>query len=92
VSEQPIRTTKTVSTIRVVHVAKPRGTARKNPPSLGDLRAFVQACEGLPDDVHVHIQNGHLGESGRRDTTLSTSFECEPEQAEAIVSACGEGQ
>lgn len=57
--------------ITVRHVAHPFGRNRENPPSLADLRKFVELCEGLPDDVHVGIEKGHLDEGGRRSVTFS---------------------
>jgi hypothetical protein len=70
----PTRTTDTTTTTRVQHIAKPTdGSARhrrENGPHLGDLREFVAACEGLPDDVLVRITDGHMDEGGRYDVTL----------------------
>ena len=66
------RTTSLTEGTRVTHVARPLGRARISTPCLeigphlGDLRAFVAACEGLPDDLLVHIQRRHL------DVTLVT--------------------
>lgn len=52
--------TEDVTYIRTV--AKPYGQHRKGyPPSLGDLRAFVAACEGLPDDTTVRIDRQSMG-------------------------------
>lgn len=65
--------TKTVRTVR--HIAKPSYKARENPPHLSDLRAFVAACDGLPDDVLVRIDKGQLNESGRHDVTFSATLE-----------------
>lgn len=69
------RSTTSVTTTHVRYFAKPRGSSRKNPPSLGDLRAFVAACDGLPDDVDVRIQPGTLGESGRHDVEFSLRYD-----------------
>lgn len=62
------RTTNTIRTTTVRYTADPLGRARENPPHLGDLRAFVAECEGLPDDLPVRITDGHLNESGRHST------------------------
>ena len=67
------RTTSTVETTTVRYFAKPLGQARENGPHLSDLRAFVEACEGLPDDTKVTITKGHMGESGRYDVEFVAS-------------------
>ena len=46
---------------------------RPAPPTLGDLRAFVAGCEGLPDDLQVSIMHSSLNEGGRRVTTLEVA-------------------
>ena len=52
------------TTVRIV--AKPYGPNGKGyPPSLGDLRKFVAACEGLPDDTTVRINQESPGMDGR---------------------------
>lgn len=68
------RSTITTTTTRVQHVCRPLGRAQENGPHLADLRQFVQACVGLPDDARVQIDDGHLGESGRRDVTISVHY------------------
>jgi hypothetical protein len=67
-----IENTQTTTTVR--HTAKPSGRARENGPHLGDLRAFVAECEGLPDDVRVRFTDGYMGESGRYDVTIEASW------------------
>jgi hypothetical protein len=74
VSEAPSRTVSTVTTETVRHLAKPYGRNRENGPHLADLRAFVAACEGLPDDVLVRIENGYLDEGGRRNVTFTANY------------------
>lgn len=64
------RTDTTKRTINVYLVCKPFGRARTTGPSLRDLRDFVEACEGLPDDLAVTFDKGHMGEDGRYDVTL----------------------
>ena len=54
----------TATETRVRHIAQPLNN--ENGPHLGDLRAFVAACEGLDNDLRVHIDYGYLSESGRR--------------------------
>lgn len=71
----PSRTTTTRTTTNVRHVMQPVGVARKNPPTLGQLREFVAACEGLPDSIVVHVDIGQVREGGGRDITFSTSYE-----------------
>lgn len=60
-------------TVEVTHVGKPHGPTRENPPHLWDLRRFVEACEGLPDNLVVTIKVGvsEAKDAGRRDITLS---------------------
>ena len=65
------RTTTTTTTTRVQHFARPMGVARESGPHLHDLREFVDACDGLPEDVLVRISEGHIGEDGRNDVTIS---------------------
>jgi len=72
-------TTNTTST-RVQQVAKPSGVSRENGPHLGDLREFVDACDGLPEDIRVDITDGYMGESGRYDVTISLVYK-HPEEA-----------
>lgn len=66
----PRRTVSTVTTTTVRYLSKPFGRDRQNPPSLGDLRTFVSECEGLPDDLAVRIDKGHLDEGGRSTVTF----------------------
>ena len=66
----PTRTTASVTTTRVTHLAKPMGVARESGPHLKDLREFVDACDGLPEGIFVRIEKGHMGESGRYDVTI----------------------
>lgn len=68
------RGTHTKTTTYVRHVAK-QTRDRRNGPHLGDLREFVEAAEGLPDDVPVHIRQGYLTESGRRDVEFEIRYE-----------------
>jgi hypothetical protein len=68
------RSTHTETSTVVIHVAKPLGKERKNGPHLSDLRKFVEDCEGLPDDLLVHITNGYMSEGGRYDVTLKTTW------------------
>ena len=63
-----------VATTTVRHLAKPYGYAQENGPHLADLRAFVTACEGLPDDLRVRIEHGGMGESGRYNVTISVTL------------------
>lgn len=67
-SEQTWRRHWVTESVSVEHVAKPLN--RKNGPHLADLRDFVDACHGLSDDLKVHIEQGDLSESGRRDVTF----------------------
>ncbi len=67
----------------VRYIAIPAGRERANPPSLGDLRAFVQACDGLPDSAHVAIEPGSLDEGGRRDVVFSVRIVKEKEVTDA---------
>lgn len=68
------RSTSHTTTTTVRHIAKPLGRERGNPPHLGDLRAFVEMCEGLPDELGVFIKNGPLNEAGRYDTTFTVRY------------------
>jgi len=61
----------TMHTIEVTHVAKPEGSKRENPPHLHDLREFVEACDGLPDDMSVKITVGGSDNTGRKDVMFS---------------------
>lgn len=65
----PSVTSTTVTTKRARHHAKPDRTG-ENGPHLADLRAFVALCVDLPDEVLVHITDGHLDEGGRRTVTF----------------------
>jgi hypothetical protein len=65
------RTTTEFVTTRVQQVAKPTGISRENGPHLRDLREFVDACDGLPENVLVRFEKGHMSESGRHDVTIS---------------------
>ena len=67
---EPTRTEKTQKTVNVRYVAVPSGRARTITPSLGDLRALVDACEGLPDDNAVRIEPNA---GGRRNCTFSVN-------------------
>jgi hypothetical protein len=60
-------------TVEVTHIAKPHGVGRENPPHLWDFRRFVEACEGLPDDLTVTIVKGESAakDAGRHDLTFS---------------------
>jgi len=63
-------------------IAEPYGPTRENPPHLGDLRAFVALCEGMPDGAQVTITPGTLNEAGRRTTTfLAVYTRTEPEES-----------
>lgn len=55
----------------VRHVAQP--LKGENGPHLSDLREFVDACDGLPNDLLVRIDQGHLSESGSRNVTFRVS-------------------
>ena len=68
------RTTTETTVTRVSHVAKPAFKTRENGPHLSDLREFVTACEGLPDEVLVYIRTGHMDEGGRCDVTFEVSY------------------
>lgn len=68
------RTVHITRTTVVTHVAEPMGRERNNGPHLADLRAFVAACDGLPDDTRVHFEDGHLNEGGRRNVTIRASI------------------
>lgn len=71
---EPERRTTTTTTTWVRYIATST-RSRRNPPSLGDLRLFVHACEGLPGDVHVSIDEGPLDGVGRRDVEFSVKYE-----------------
>lgn len=73
-SEGTLRRTTTTTETVVRHTARPMGEAQENGPHLGDLREFVARCEGLPDDVLVHVESGQLSEGGRRVVTLSLRY------------------
>lgn len=70
----PDRRTSSETKTTVRYFARPTGRGRDNPPNLGHLRAFVDACEGLPDDVHVRINPGKLDEGGRLDVEFSLTY------------------
>jgi hypothetical protein len=77
------RDERTTTTTWVRYVAEPLASkGRENGPHLGDLRRFVEECEGLPDSIKVHINKGHMGESGRYDVTFETSWQRPPNGAE----------
>lgn len=66
---------RTTTTTTVRYIAEPLASkGRENGPHLGDLRKFVAECEGLPDSIVVRINKGHMGEAGRYDVTLETSW------------------
>jgi hypothetical protein len=69
------KTEYTQTTTAVRYTAEPMGRNRENPPHLGDLRKFVEECEGLPDSVSVRINKGHMGESGRYDVTIEATWQ-----------------
>lgn len=68
------RSTTATTTTYVKHVARPLGQRRENGPHLGDLREFVEAATGLPDEVRVRIDSEDLSESGRRNVTFEILF------------------
>jgi len=68
------RTTTETTVTRVHHVAKPAFETHENGPHLDDLREFVTACEGLPDEVLVRIDLPRLDEGGRRDVTFEVNY------------------
>lgn len=68
---EPIRTEHTRTEVVVRHVMQPFGRERTNPPSLGDIRKFVTACDNLPDDLLVVITKGSLDEGGRHSYTFT---------------------
>ena len=70
-SDQPLKRVVTQRVTSVRTVLRPFGRNRTNPPSLEQLRVFVAACEGLPDDTEVHVEKGPLDEGGRHTYTLS---------------------
>ena len=76
------RTTTSLTTTRVQIVAKPTGISRESGPHLRDLREFVDACDGLPEDILVRISEGHIGEDGRNDVTISLVWQ-HPTEAES---------
>lgn len=75
--DEPVRTTRTNTTTTVRLVTHPFGRHGENPPSLGQLRRFVDACEGLPDDLGVSWEKGSLSEGGRYQVVLSVSMQVE---------------
>jgi hypothetical protein len=60
-----------LKTTEVTHIAKPYGANRTNPPTLWDLRRFVEACEGLPDNMAVMIKPEDSDNTGRRNVVFS---------------------
>ena len=58
-------------TTEVQHIAKPEGVKRENPPHLHDFREFVDACDGLPDDMAVTISVGGSDKTGRKDVVFA---------------------
>jgi hypothetical protein len=68
------RITTDTTTTWVQYSAVPSGAGRENGPHLGDLRVFVASCEGVPDDVRVDFTNGHMGESGRYNVSISLVY------------------
>lgn len=63
-----------LKTIEVRHVGKPHGPGRENPPHLWDFRRFVEACEGLPDNMVVAIITGNSDNVGRREIMFSVKL------------------
>jgi len=78
----------TMHTTEVTHVAKPYGPTRTNPPDLWDLRRFVEACEGLPDEVAVTIKPGGSDNTGRRDVVFAVKI-VEPVTDEMVEERAG---
>jgi hypothetical protein len=60
-----------MKTVEVKHIGKPHGPGRENPPHLWDFRRFVEACEGLPDNLVVAIIIGVSDDTGRKDVMFS---------------------
>jgi len=58
-------------TTEVSHVARPEGVKRENPPHLHDFREFVEACDGLPDDMPVVLTIGASDNTGRKDVMFA---------------------
>jgi hypothetical protein len=74
----------TMHTTEVTHVAKPYGTGRDiNPPHLWDLRRFVEACEGLPDNLVVSIKS-QVRESSSRVSVIFSVKQVEPVTDEMV--------
>ncbi len=73
-ADAPIRRTTSETKTTVRYFARPTGRERDNPPNLGHLRAFLDSCDGLPDDIHVHINPRKLDEGGRLDVEFSLSY------------------
>lgn len=82
---EPIRKTVTQTTTTVRHVAQAFGIGRTNPPSLGHLREFVAACDGLPDDTAVNVEKSNLDEGGRYSYTFSVRIVWDPAAPDAEV-------
>jgi hypothetical protein len=70
------------SEITVRHVAKPMGRRQESGPHLVDLREFVEACDGLPDDLPVRVHQSNLSESGRYTVEISVTQRT-PSEADA---------
>lgn len=70
----PVRKTTRQAITTVRHVCRPFGHTNVNPPSLGQIREFVAACEGLPDSTAVSVQRGSLTEGGRYDYVFSVQI------------------
>lgn len=66
----PTRTVVNQKTTSVTYVMIPEGRNRQNPPTLGQLRKFVEACEDLPDEASVSMEKGQLDEGGRHNYTF----------------------
>ena len=96
----PTRRTVDTTTTYVDHIATPMGRARENGPHLSDLRLFVDACDGLPGDILVRIDTGHMGESGRYNVTFHVTYmhpppappDEEPPCPGCVTDASGQGQ
>lgn len=71
------RSTQDITTVR--YVCNPFGRTNTNPPSLGQVREFVNACDGLPDDTAVSVEKGPLDEGGRYTYVLSVRIVVESE-------------
>ena len=67
--DAPIRKTMTQTITTVRQVMPP--LHGQQPPSLGQLREFVAACEGLEDHLAVHVDRSDLNEAGKYHYTFS---------------------